>query len=512
MEKLQHLPIGQQYFASIRKNKGIYVDKTEYIYNLCAPVSRNYFLSRPRRFGKSLTLDTINELFVGNQALFEGLWIEDKWDWSQTNPVIRFSFDSIDHKEGGLKNALLIALNKIARSFDLALTSSRLGAAFEELIEKTVQKYGCEVVILIDEYDRPITDYIDPDDLTKAQEQRDILRDFFSILKNASKHIRFLLITGVSKFSKVSIFSELNHLSDLTLDYKYAALCGYTQAELAHYFAAYLDQMPADTLDKMKHWYDGYSWDGKTFMYNPFSVLNFFDKRQYRGFWFETGTPTFLLKLMRARFEYRLEQTEVSDLILESLTLDKFDQTDVTSLLLQTGYLTIIEMTDDNTFILDYPNEEVKQAFGQLLLSRYTETPKMATYGVDILRALRKDDIGSAIKVIDGLIQAVPDQNYIKNEEKFFHAIVHLIFTMIRSDVRSEVHTPIGRIDTVVVTTSRIFLFEFKVNETAEDAIKCIEDRRYAESLRHKNLPITGIGVSFSPKIKGIQDWKQKEL
>ena len=511
MEKLPHLPIGQQYFASIRKDNGIYVDKTEYIYNLCAPLDRNYFLSRPRRFGKSLTLDTISELFSGNRALFEGLWIEDKWDWSQTYPVIRLSLDSIG-QEDGLRDALVDALKKIAKTYDLTLTSAHPGLAFEELIEKLVEKTGRQVVILIDEYDKPITHYIDPDDLTKSREQRDILKDFFGILKNASKNIRFLLLTGVSKFSRTSIFSELNHLSDLTLKRQYAALCGYTQAELEHYFAAYLKTMPPNTLERMKFWYDGYSWDGQTFMYNPFSVLNFFDCQQYRNFWFETGTPTFLLKLLRQRFEYKLEQTEVSDLILESITLEKFDQSDVASLLLQTGYLTIREMTEDNTFILDYPNEEVKRAFGQLLLSQFTETPKMATYGVDILRALRKEDIGSAIKVINDLIQAVPDQNYIKNEEKFFHAIVHLIFTMIRSDVRSEVHTPIGRIDTLVRTTNRLFLFEFKVNESAADALQCIEDRRYAESLRYLNLPITGIGVAFSPKIKGIQEWKQKEF
>ena len=511
MDKLQNLPIGQQYFASIRKDNGIYVDKTEYIYNLCAPLDRNYFLSRPRRFGKSLTLDTVNELFNGNRALFEGLWIEDKWDWSQTYPVIRLSLDNIERKSG-LANALVAELNRISQSFELSLDSKSPGLAFRELIEKLVKKTGRQVVILIDEYDRPITDYIDPDDLTEAREQRDILRDFFSILKSASKYIRFLLITGVAKFSKVSIFSELNHLADLTLDPAFAAMCGYTQAELEHYFAPYLERMPADTLEKMKFWYDGYSWDGETFMYNPFSVLNFFRVKRYSNFWFETGTPTFLLKLLRHRFEYKLEKTEVSDLILDSFTLEKFDQSDVASLLLQTGYLTIQEMTEDSTFILDYPNEEVKRAFGQLLLSRYTETPQMATYGVDILRALRKEDIGSAIKVINDLIQAVPDQNYIKNEEKFFQAIVHLIFTMIRSDVRSEVHTPIGRIDTLVMTTTRIFLFEFKVNESAEDAIKCIEDRRYAESLRYKNLPITGVGVAFSPKIKGIQEWKQKEL
>ena len=511
MDRLPNLPIGQQYFSSIRNDKGIYVDKTQYIYELCLPQYRNYFLSRPRRFGKSLTLDTINELFNGNRALFEGLWIEDKWDWSQTHPVIRLSLDNIEHKSS-LGNALVKALKEVASTFKLTLENTEPGQAFNELITKIVKKKRKQVVILIDEYDKPITDYIDPNDLTKAREQRDILRDFFGILKNASKNIRFLLITGVSKFSRVSIFSELNHLSDLTLDLKYAALCGYTQAELEHYFAPYLKTLPPDTLEKLKFWYDGYSWDGETLMYNPFSILNFFDKRQYRNFWIETGTPTFLVKLMRSRFEYKLEETEVSDLIFESFNLEKFDQSDVSSLLLQTGYLTIREMTEDNTFILDYPNEEVKRAFGQLLLSQYTETPKMATHGVDILRALRSNDIGRAIGLIHNLIQAVPDQNYIKNEEKFFHAIVHLIFTIIGSNVWSEVHTPIGRIDTLIITTTRIFLFEFKVNESAQDAIQCIEDRHYADSLRHRNLPITAVGVAFSPATKGIHEWEQKEL
>ena len=369
MEKLPDLPIGRQYFASIRKDKAVYIDKTEYIYNMCRPADTAYFLSRPRRFGKSLTLDTIHELFAGNRALFEGLWIENQWDWSKTYPVIRLSLDSIGHEEG-LANALVVELKKIARSFELTLDSTSPGLGFRELIEKVVQKIGQQVVILIDEYDKPITDYIDPYDLTKANAQRDILKQFFSILKSASKHIRFLLITGVSKFAKLSIFSELNHLSDLTLDPSFAALCGYTQEELEHSFAAYLKTMPKDTLDKMKHWYDGYSWDAQTFMYNPYSVLNFFKMKRYGNFWFETGTPTFLVRLMRKRFEYRLEETEVEDFILESFTLEKFDDLDVNSLLLQTGYLTIKKITEYNTFILDYPNEEVQRAFGRLLLSQ----------------------------------------------------------------------------------------------------------------------------------------------
>jgi Predicted AAA-ATPase/PD-(D/E)XK nuclease superfamily len=512
MEKLPNLPIGQQYFKSIIKGKAIYIDKTEYIYELCYPIDKGYFLSRPRRFGKSLVLDTINELFSGNRALFEGLWIENKWDWSETYPVIRMSLDTIGHEQG-LKQALFKELNVIAGTFDLALKEDiSVGGAFRELIESVVKKTGKQVVILIDEYDRPIIDYIDPYNLTMANKQRDILKQFFSILKYASKHIRFLFITGVSKFTRVSIFSDLNHLDDLTLDPAYAALCGYTQTELEHYFAPYLKVMPPNTLEQMKEWYDGYSWDGETFVYNPFSVLKFFKRKTYGNFWFETGTPTFLLKLMRKRFSYKLEETEVSNLILESFRLEEFDALDLNSLLLQTGYLTIKEITPHQTFILNYPNKEVKQAFGQFLLSEFTHTPVTVPYGANILRALEHNNLAEVISIIHNLIKAVPDQNYIKDQEKFFHAIIHLIFTMVGSDPRSEMHTGIGRMDTVIILPHRIFLFEFKMNETPKTAIQCIKDREYADNLRHLNKPITGIGVVFSIEKKGVTDWDKEEL
>ena len=511
MEELPNLPIGRQYFAMIRKDNAVYIDKTEYIYKLCKPNGGNYFLSRPRRFGKSLTLDTINELFSGNKALFQGLWIEDKWDWTETFPVIRLSLDAIGH-HSGFSKALQDAIHDIATTFDIQLKKTSESSLFRELIDKVASKTGKQVVILIDEYDKPIVDYIDPYNLEKANEQRDILKQFFSILKSSSNHIRFMLITGVSKFSQVSIFSDLNHLTDLTLHRNYTALCGYTQAELEHYFEPYLKTMPTDTLEKMKLWYNGYSWDAKTFVYNPFSVLNFFDKQVYRNFWFATGTPTFLVKLMRRRFEYKLEETEVSDLILESFTLEKFDDLDLNSLLLQTGYLTIKEITPEGKFILNYPNQEVRRAFGQFLLSEYTDTQVSVPYGADILEALRKNNIARVVQVIHSLIQAVPDQNYIKNEEKFFHAIIHLIFTMIGSDVRSEVHTPIGRIDTVIMTTTGIYLFEFKIDESAEAAIQYIKDKHYTEHLKHFNKPITAIGISFSPKTKGVSEWKMEEL
>ncbi len=215
---------------------------------------------------------------------------------------------------------------------------------------------------------------------------------------------------------------------------------------------------------------------------------------------------------MRKRFVYRLEEIEVSDLILESFTLEKFDDLDINSLLLQTGYLTLKTITDRETFILNYPNYEVKRAFGQFLLSEYTHTPVSVPYGPNILKALSNGDIAEVVQIIDSLVQSVPDQNYVKNEEKFFHAIIHLIFTMIGADVRSEVHTPIGRMDTVIITADRIFLFEFKLNESAQAALQTIKDRRYAESLRHRNKPVTAVGISFSAATKGVSEWIAEDI
>jgi Predicted AAA-ATPase/PD-(D/E)XK nuclease superfamily len=511
MKELLQLPIGQQYFSNLRQDNQIYIDKTKYIFEFCQRKSAFYFLSRPRRFGKSLLLDTIGELFEGNQPLFEGLWIADKWDWSQNYPVIRMSLDAIGH-EKTLDIALQLTLQEIAESFEVELKRKTTGAMFKELIEKVARKRGKQVVILIDEYDRPIVDHIDPYNFQKAIEQRDTLKKFFDVLKNASKHIRLLFITGITKFARVSLFSSLNHLVDLTLNPNYAALCGYTQAELETSFAPYLETMPPNTLQELKKWYDGYSWDGETFLYNPFSILNFFFSGRYENYWFQTGTPSFLVRLLSKRFEYQLQEKEVSNLILENFVLEHQDKLDIDSLLLQTGYLTIKQVKPHQKWVLNYPNQEVRQAFGQFLLAEFTDTRVSIPYGADILEALDNNNVPKVIAVLNQLIQAIPDQNYIKNEEKFFHAVIHLIFTMIGTDVRYEMHTPIGRADTVVITPERIFIFEFKVDESADDALQQIIDKRYAEALRYRNLPIIGIGVSFQSSFKGISKHEIKVL
>jgi Predicted AAA-ATPase/PD-(D/E)XK nuclease superfamily len=516
MKPLPQLPISRQFFAKVRDGNSLYIDKTEYIYNLSILNNAAYFLSRPRRFGKSLTLDTIGELFKGNKALFEGLWIADHWDWSVKHSVIRLSLDAIGHKDG-LTAALQTALHDIAATFKLKLKKTTPGQLFQELIQKVAKKSKKSVVILIDEYDRPIVDYIDPFDYQKSIEHREILKEFFSILKDASQDIRLLFITGVTKFARVSIFSTLNHLSDLTLDPKYAALCGCTQRELETYFADFLKRMPPNTLELLKYWYNGYSWDGKTFLYNPFSLLNFFNTGIYENYWFQTGTPTFLVKLLSQRFVYQLEEQEVSGLILESFVLEQKDNLDLNSLLLQTGYLTIKEIRHDNlwderTFILKHPNQEVKQAFNRFLLGEYTHTKPTELHHLQISRALAQNDVPRVIEKLNHLLQSVPDYNYVRHEEKFFHSIIHLIFTMVGTDVNSELHGPMGRMDTVVITKTHVFLFEFKVEQSADAALQYLKDKRYAEALRHRQLPIVGVGVSFLKTIKGIADHKVEML
>ena len=241
-------------------------------------------------------------------------------------------------------------------------------------------------------------------------------------------------------------------------------------------------------------------------------MLSFFQAKEYYNFWFSTGTPSFLIKLLYKRFQYTLEAVEVENYILDTFQLKELDFLDVNSLLLQTGYLTIKEKTPYGTFILDYPNQEVRQAFGRFLLSEYTQMPNTIPHGADILRALDQNNLEKVMYVINNLIKSVPDQNYVKAQEKFFHAIIHLIFTMIGSDPRSELHTNIGRIDTVIMRPHRIFLFEFKMTETPQAAIECIKEREYTDSLRIFNKPITGIGVTFSVEKKGIDDWIAVEL
>ncbi|MEK7254916.1 MAG: AAA family ATPase, partial [Bacteroidota bacterium] len=381
---MKKLPVGQPDFRQIIEGGYLYVDKTEWIFRLVTG-SQFYFFPRPRRFGKSLLVSTLKELFEGNKELFKGLWIYGQYDF-KPHPVIVISFARTDFRENSLATALLNQLDRIAAALGLTLSGQTPKDKFQELIEKAGKE--TPVAVLIDEYDKPITDFMD--NLPQANENREVLRNFFGILKDLSvaPYLRFLFITGISKFSKVSLFSELNQLKDLTLHPAFAGMVGITQPELEHHFADRIELLQAEfkvskdaLLAKIKFWYNGYSWDGKTWLYNPFSLLNFFDSKVFRGFWFASGTPSMLVKILKNRWELleEMEEKNVNEAFFEKY---EFDKIDLYSLMFQTGYLTIREVEefpDDTWFTLGYPNNEVRNAFNQSLLEAFVNLPPSST-------------------------------------------------------------------------------------------------------------------------------------
>jgi hypothetical protein len=364
------LPLGVQHFDDLIQENRIYVDKTQLIHQL-ATTGKIYFLSRPRRFGKSLLVSTLKQLFEGNKILFKDLWIEDKWDWSKTYPVIHISFAALDFVEDNLAAAISDRLHKIAGESGLVLTKKAYKSQFEELIELLYKKTKQQVVILIDEYDKPIIHYLEDDTMDQAKKNQQILKNFYSTLKDAGMMIRFLFITGVSKFSKVSLFSDLNHMADITLSATYAALTGYTQAELMHYFDDYLQRAVVETempyeklLSEMQFWYNGYSWDGRTWVYNAYSTLQFLISPEFRNYWFSSGTPTFLIYQMKKHRPFQSENIWVEGTFLEKYDLDSMP---VTQLLFLTGYLTVKEKsTNPIRYRLGYPNQEVRNSIPML--------------------------------------------------------------------------------------------------------------------------------------------------
>ncbi len=505
----QKLPIGVQSFREIRENDFLYIDKTESLFRL-ATDGKYYFLSRPRRFGKSLTLYTLKELFEGQKDLFQSLWAENQWDWTQQHPVIHISFNSIGYKEVGLVRAIEIRLRDIAKENNLILGKEGVGQLFRELIEKLSKQN--KVVILIDEYDKPIIDYLK--DIPQAKANQQILKSFYSIIKDADPYIRFLMITGVSKFSKVSIFSELNNLNDITFDWQYASLTGITQQELEDNFEPSLlagqQRLKMERnalLEQIKHWYNGYSWDGETLVYNPFSLLNFMQKSTFQNYWFATGTPTFLINLLRERNFYNITQTEVGLAAFDSFDIENIE---TYSLLLQTGYLTIKSVQDHGLYLLDYPNREVKDSMLQYLVARFSHGSYART--TPIVRHLQRtfvaDNLPEAIDIINGLFKSIPSQLFIKEKEAYYHSVVFLVFQYLGLFIDAEVNTSDGRIDAVVHTDTHVYVIEFKLDESAEAALQQIRDKQYADRFKLSKKTITALGINFSSSSKSVDEWK----
>ncbi|MEM7659341.1 MAG: ATP-binding protein [Bacteroidota bacterium] len=508
----QKFPIGIQSFEKLREGDFLYVDKTKDIYRL-ATQGNYYFLSRPRRFGKSLLLSTVKALFQGKRPLFSGLWIEDQWNWEQEHPVVHIGFSSIGYKTMGLKAALETALDAAAEEAGIQLLATHHDQKFKELIQRLSERG--RVVLLIDEYDKPIIDYLD--DFPQAREHQQILKSFYSIIKDSDEYIRFLLITGVSKFSKVSIFSELNNLSDITIDRRFASLTGITQSELEHYFAPYMEESghilqlgQEDLLANIKEWYNGYSWDGATFVYNPFSVLNFFQKSDFQNFWFSTGTPTFLIQQMTSRDFYQVGESEVGQVAFESFDIENID---LYSLLFQTGYLTIKSREPFGLYVLDYPNREVKDSMLQYLVAgfnhgSYTQTTPIVLH---LRKAFLNNELDQVIRIINGLFKSIPSHLFLKDKEAYYHSVVYLVFQYLGQFMEAEVNTSDGRIDAVVETDTHIYVIEFKLDESAEVALAQIKQKGYTEKYHPSDKTILAWGINFSSESKCVEEWKVEE-
>ena len=510
---MKKLPIGLQDFARLRKEDYLYVDKTELLYQL-ATGGVYYFLSRPRRFGKSLLVSTLSELFQGRRELFRGLWIEDHWDWQQTHPIIHLSLNSLGYKEVGLEKALTLRLNKIAAHYGLTLQSEANSLRLQELIERLHASFG-QAVVLIDEYDKPILDYLD--DLPRAQAHRELLKSFFSVLKDADPHLRFVLLTGVSKFSRVSIFSELNNLTDLTIYSDYATLLGYTQEELEHYFADRIDQLAPDfggrqtLLAQIKQWYNGYSWDAKHYVYNPYSILSFFAKKEFANFWFETGTPTFLVKLLNRQQKYDLENQQASPLVFSSFEIERIQPL---ALLFQTGYVTIKAVDRNRIYTLSYPNYEVRDSLLQYLLAEYSHQFPSDTslLALQMKQALDQEDVAAFVQALNALFASIPYQIFIADKEAYYHSVTFLALSLVGSFIQVEVSQAKGRPDAVVHLEQVIYVLEFKLDESAEAALAQIQEKGYAQPYLTQGKTVRAVGFNFSAELKAVDQWLEEAL
>lgn len=469
-----------------------------------------YFLSRPRRFGKSLLTSTLKELYSGDKALFKGLWAESNWDWDKRNPVLHISFSSVEYGKMSLDDGIDYVIEKQAGLHQINLEGKSLKQRFGELLEKLSLQSG-PVVLLIDEYDKPIIDYMD--DLEQAKKNRTMLKSFYSVLKDSDPYLELVFITGVSKFSRVSIFSDLNNLNDITLDPRYGTICGYTQAELEHDFNGHIDALAeARGLDRLgglsllREWYNGYNFLGQESVYNPWSVLSCFDKKLVKNYWFASGTPSFLIKMLKTEFYSDLDDVKVGETSFDNYDLENIG---INPLLFQTGYLTI-KSYDRGLYTLGYPNREVKDSMLQYLVGAFRHnTPENTTALSRLLEdAFMENDLPQVISVINTAFSTIPYHLFDAKSESYFHTVIHLIFTYLGLDVRCELSSAKGRLDAVVHTDTHIYIFEFKLNKTADIALQQILDNGYADPYRHSGKELVLVGVNFDGKTKEVGDWK----
>ncbi len=509
------LPIGIQSFEKIRREGYVYVDKTRFILDL---VQRGtyYFLSRPRRFGKSLFVDTLDCAFSGKAELFAGLTLTDPsvmWNFSNISPILRLDFSGgTIRSPDDLNGRLHRIIDFWEERYRVKRTEGSPGERLVYLVPQIAEVTGKQVVILVDEYDKPILDNLDCP--VRAGELRDLLRDFYSAIKPLDVHLRFVFLTGVLKFSKTGIFSGLNNLKDITLDRRYSAICGYTEADLREVFGSWMMEHDADLV---ANWYNGYSWAGEP-VYNPFDILLFLDEGIIRPYWFETGTPSFLVKILT---EHPRSLPDLDTLLAGEDLLGSFRIEDIKpeTLLFQSGYLTIkrVQYIGEKVFYrLGFPNLEVKSAFSSLMLDVLTKSSGISTIQRNLDFALDTGDTATLREVIYSFFASIPYDWYRKNQlsgyEEYYASIVYAYFASLGYQVIAEDTTNRGRIDLTVFTKKRIWIFEFKVltpgmNE-GNNPLAQIQEKRYAEKYKADGRPVIEVGIVFDPETRNIIQWE----
>ena len=515
------LPIGVQSFSGLREDGFLYVDKTRYIYEL-AHSNKQYFLSRPRRFGKSLFLSTLRAYWEGKKELFEGLDIvelekDNEKAW-QPYPVFYFDFNGKNYQKN---TALEEVLNMHLRSWESIYggdSSLSLEERFQRLLAAAVAKTGRRCVVLVDEYDKPLLEVLENDSL--EEHNKAVFKGFFGKLKNNDDYLRFVFITGVTKFSKVSIFSDLNQLEDISLDEAYSAICGMTAEEICAVFQPELRRMSEKNglteeqcLRKLAHMYDGYHfYPGSPRVYNPFSLLNALKKGDFGAYWFATGTPTFLVRRLKD-MHFNVRQFAEHTIYAEasSITDYRADNPDIVPLLYQTGYLTIVDYDKaTGLYILGFPNEEVEYGFLKSLFPEYVPDAVPGS-GKDIytlrLRLL-EGDTESIRDILTALFASIP---YTTNDapfEHYFQSVLYILFTLLGQFVQCEVRSSKGRADCILETEKFVYIFEFKVDKSAAEALQQIEEQGYALPYKADTRQVFKIGVGFDSKERCLAEWE----
>ena len=513
------LPIGIQTFKDIRTQGYLYVDKTDLVWKI-ANVGKPFFLSRPRRFGKSLLISTFESYFEGKKELFEGLAIEkleEKWE---KYPVLHLDLNAEKYDTPESLNAILsYQLTQWEAIYGKGEDETTLSNRFKGVIQRAYERTGKGVVVLVDEYDKPLLQAIHNEELLESY--RVMLKAFYGVLKSNDRYLRFVFLTGVTKFSQVSVFSDLNQLNDISMAKAYATICGLTKQELQDNFAPELealaeenDQTFEEVMETMTQQYDGYHFHQKgEGMYNPFSVLNAFDKLEFGSYWFQTGTPTFLVKsLQKADYDLRtlMDGVEAS---ASTFTEYRAEENNPIPLIYQSGYLTIKGFDKEfKIYTLGFPNDEVRYGFLNFLVPFYTSVTddKKNFYIGRFVQELRKGDIDSFMHRFEAFFADFPYELNDKTE-RHYQVIVYLIFKLMGQFTQAEVHSAKGRADAVVQTPKYVYIFEFKLNGTAEEALRQINDKGYAEPFKGDSRQVMKIGVEFSADTRNVKRWLVEE-